>query len=153
MKHEEAVNNAAAADMIRRCANGLIVYASALAVKGMEDIVEDMRWLTNWITEFWLTDIDGENWLEIREGYTNSFRQAVLEAEHARQARPLTEQMRRDILAGLEIHAHELDMMGEHDAFADWCHELCGELPAAWETNCGHSCRRPDAGGLELQMP
>lgn len=64
MKHEETVDNSAAADTIRRCANGLIVYASALAVKGMEDIVEDMRWLTNWITEFWLTDIDDDNWLE-----------------------------------------------------------------------------------------
>lgn len=140
-------------EAVRRCAGGLIVYAANLAVQGLDDAVEDTRWLTNWITEFWLTDLDHDNWLEIRERYASSFQRAVSEAERAGQAPPLTERLRMDILDGLQIHARELDFIGDHDALADWCRELCEELPAAWETGSGHQRRRPDTGGIELRMP
>jgi len=139
-------------DSIRRCAEGLTAYASALAVKGMDDLVEDMRWLVNWITEFWPEDLEKDNWHEIREQYTNSFYQSISEAKRTGQAPLLTEQMREEILNGLRLHARELEAMGEHEAFVDWCRALCVELPAAWEQNCGHQCRRPDTGGLELQL-
>lgn len=137
---------------IQRCADGLTAYASTLAVNGMDDLVEDMRWLVNWITEFWPEDIEKDNWYEIREQYTNSFYQAVSEAKRTGQTPPLTAQMREDILNGIQIHAQELENIGDHEAFADWCRELCAELPAAWENDCGHQCRRPDTGGLELKM-
>jgi len=148
----ENLTRDAVVKLIPRCADGLTAYASALAAHGMDDLVEDMRWLVNWITEFWLSDIECDDWREIREQYTNSFYQSVSEAKRTGQAPPLTTQMREDILNGLQRHARELEDMGDHDAFADWCHALCVELPAAWEHNRGHQCRRPDTGGLELKL-
>lgn len=153
MENEYVAVDAATAEAIRRCAGGLTAYASALAVKGMDDIVEDMRWLTVWLAEFWLTDIYGKDWMEIRERYTNSFWQAVTEAVRTGQAPPLTEQMRGDVLKGLEIHARELEEMEDHDQFVDWCRDLCRELPMAWDHDSGHQCRRPDADGFELLLP
>ncbi len=148
----EDMTHDATAESIRRCADGLTAYASALAVNGMDDLVEDMRWLVNWITEFWLAGIEKDGWLKIREQYTSSFCRSVSEAKRTGQVPPLTTQMREDILNGLQLHAQELDDMGDHEAFVDWCRELCAELPAAWEHNRGHQCRRPDTGGLELKL-
>jgi len=139
-------------ESIRHCADGLTAYASTLAVNGMDDLVEDMRWLVNWITEFWLAGIEKDGWLKIREQYTDSFWRSVSEAKRTGQAPLLTAQMREDILNGLQIHARELEDMEDHDAFADWCRELCAEFPSAWEHNRGHQCRRPDTGGLELKL-
>ncbi len=135
---------------IRWCVAGMADYAAQLAAQGQEARLPQLRRLRIEMAEFWgLTeDITRKGYEEMIEGHNKAFDHAVSEARASGCAPPLTEQTKKNILDGLEVHARELrhtdteleDSAVECDILAEALKERWQIIAAPPEQTMGGMC-------------
>ena len=121
-------------EQIRRCISGLTAYAAQCAAAHHEEQLPKLREHIVMMGGFWGTQEDtSADVYEISEQkYGCSFDAAIAEAQQTGAAPPLTEQVMRDVLTGLEVHMQEMENSGDLDGLVAECSRMARQLRTEW---------------------
>ena len=121
-------------EQIRRCISGLTTYAAQCAAAGHEEQLPQLRRHIVMMGSFWGVEKDtSADPYEISErNHGRQFDAAIAEARQTGAAPTLTEQDKRDVLTGLEVHMQEMDNSGDLDDLIAECGLMAQQLRAEW---------------------
>jgi len=122
-------------EQIKRCISGLTTYAAQHAAACQDDQIPMLRDLVMQMACFWNLDggLDKASDDRMEQQYGGGFDRAVLEARQSGQSPEFTDQAKRDILTGLEVHIQELDF---NEGLWDWLQSSRGlvqRLRGEWQ--------------------
>lgn len=122
-------------EQISRCISGLTSYAAQCAAAHHEEQLPDLRWYTLMMASFWSMEKDPSVNTDVlaEQEVGRPFDAAVVEARRTGDAPPLTEQAKKDILTGLEVHAQEMDNSGGLEWLIAEYDRLAQQLQAEWK--------------------
>ena len=119
---------------MRECIAGLTSRAAQLAAQGQEEQLPMLRRMIVDMTGFWeLSETDTtEAFQETTDLYQDAFDRAVSAAKDSGCAPELSEQVKTNILTGLELYAHEMENTGDLEQWIDECDTLADQLRTEW---------------------
>ena len=119
---------------IRECIAGLTTHDAQLAVRGREEQLPMIREMIVEMAEFWgLAGADTPKaFQEMTEQYRDTFEQTVSAAKDSDHAPELSDHAKTNILAGLELYAHELENNGDLGHRIDECNVFAAQLREEW---------------------
>lgn len=123
-------------NQIRQCIAGLTEYAAQLAAQGREEQIPRLRQLCVEMAEFWgLTEDDTPKGCRETADHTGGvFDSAVSAARGSGQTPELGEQVKQNILDGLELYAREMRSNDEDlEQWAAECDVLAEDLEEQWQ--------------------
>ena len=118
---------------MRECIAGLTDHAARLAAQGQEEQLPIFRRMIVEMSGFWgLDETDTPKDQETAELYQDTFDRAVSVAKDSGCAPELSEQVKTNILTGLELYAHEMENTGDLEQWIDECDTLADHLRTEW---------------------
>ena len=138
-------------DTMRRCISGMISYAGQLAAQGQEGQLPQFLRLCIEMDNFWgLTeDLTPEGCQEMEQRYTMAFDRVVSEARAVGRTPDVTDQTRKNILAGLKLYAKEMRYTdSELEKWAVECDILAETLKKQWQAV--DASPQPEQRGMEM---
>lgn len=122
-------------EQVRRCISGLTAYAAQQAAIHQDGQLPMLRGLVMEMACFWNLDggMDRAADERMERKYGGGFDQAVSEARQSGQPPILADQVKQDILDGLEVHIQEMANSGDLEEWIERSDSLAQQLRSEWQ--------------------
>lgn len=120
---------------IRKCIDGLNRYAAQLAVNDRQTLILYLRQFVGEIASFWLCSDGNDADADPEQAYRTAFDQIVEQSKHSGTAPELSDQVKFDVLKGLDMYAEEMADISGMEHWVWDCRIFASSLRDEWKLN------------------